>query len=691
MTYPPNDPYHQRPVPPQGQQPASPYGSQPSYGPPGTPPVGQPPSGAVWGPGQQPGGYAPQQPAQGVGQQQPYGLPGQNPPQPGPSPYGSGTSHLGQGGALQPGGYVPGGQRPGPYGQGGQRPYPMAPQGRYPGAPQGPTGSRTTPVVVAVIAGVLVLAVVAGAALWLGRGSRTPTTTPTPSRSAGTAKPGQTVSKPPVPQPTATTKRSYDSPDRPQVQVPDVKPPGFVDAPAGSGLDRYTKQKIAWASCTVGKATVECGTVAVPLDYTKPDGQAITLKLARVKASVEPKLGTIFINPGGPGGAGTSLVPSFQRTGLEMYDIVGWDPRGTGGSTPVVCGTGPETDAFMQLDQSPDDEAEKQALLDGTKAFGMACLAKSGPLLEHITTLDTVADLDTLRQIVGDKELNFFGYSYGTYIGSVYAEKYPKNVGKLVLDAAVNITEDESVVQASGFDLALGNYAAYCASKGCPLGSTKEEVMKTVTDLLDKLDSQPATGSGDRKLTQSLALDGIAMFLYYDETYWSTLTTAIDQARKGNGARLLQYADAMRERNPDGTYDTGFYAFPAIGCADSRDDGIGRAMSDWALDQKKAPIFGKYFGPGFTCVQWPVKGTAPFDIKGAGAKPIVVVGATGDSATPYQFAAWMADKLESGVLVTYDGFGHGTYGNDKSTCVDDMVVAYFAKGEVPPDGLYCKK
>ncbi len=591
-----------------------------------------------------------------------------------PGPY------LNGGGALQPGALRA--HQPSPYGGG--------PYGGQPG-PQGgktPQG-RTTGIVIAIVAGVVTIALVAAVTIWWSRQSTTkPAPTPTPAQ--GSTRPGQLISKPPVPAPTPAPQREYTSPNRLRVPIPDVKPPGFVDPPAGSGLDRYLKQQLTWQPCTIGKVSLECARIAAPLDYARPDGQAITLTMSRVKAT-QPKIGTIFVNPGGPGVGGTELASTFARRGLEMYDIVGWDPRGTGASTPVVCPNGATADALYQLDQSPDNEAEKQALLDGLKTFGLGCLEKSGPLLQHIATVDTVQDLDLMRQLVGDAELNYLGYSYGTMIGAVYAEKFSTKVGKLVLDAAVNITDDDSVIQASGFDLALGNYAEYCAQSGtCPFGSTKDEVVKSIVQLLEKLDQAPATGDGQRKLTQTLALDGIALFLYFDSSQWHHLTPALDKVRSGDGSDLLRYADALRDRQADGKYAPSRFAFTAINCADYRDGGIDEAMADWKRSQQKAPIFGKYFGPHLSCVQWPVIGTESFDIKGAGAKPIVVIGATGDSATPYQFSAWMSDQLESAVLVTYDGNGHATYGNKKSGCVDAAVVAYFADGQVPPDGLYCK-
>ncbi len=732
MTQPPYPPEPQG-DPAQPQQPSQPGQVPPPHAPGQTPdaPTGQAPYAGLTGP------YAPGQGPDAAGGQAPYAPTGQVPYQPqgqvpyvpqnpygaAPSPYGqpnpyapqppTAPSHLGVNGALQAYGAVPGGQqrpgagafgqsRPGTYGQ--QQPYP--PQSKQPswgvaqqGGGPGPVKRSPAGLIVGVAA-LLVLSLVIVVAFAGGyvqklfaspAASSSPSTTSTPSASpTATSTAGVVISKPPVPAPTATTQRNWNSPDRPKVPIPNVKPAGFINPPAGSGLSRYTKQALNWTDCTVSKQAVKCATIAAPLDYASPDGQALTLKLVKVPATASPRLGTLFVNPGGPGEPGTTLAVDFQRTGLEQYDIVGWDPRGAGESTPVVCENGAAVDQLMQLNQAPTNATEKQALLDGWKTFGASCLAKSGALLEHISTVDTVQDLDMMRQLVGDAKLNYLGYSYGTYIGAMYAQKFPSKVGKLVLDSAVNITQDESVIQASGFDLALGNYAQYCASKSCSLGSTKQAVLDTITTLLDKLATQPLPGDATRKLTQSTASDGIALFLYADSQYWDQLTQALEKAIAGDGRYLLYYADQLRGRAADGQYDTSFFAFPAISCADSQDDGIARAFSDWASDQKKAPIFGKYFGPNIACVQWPVQGQAPIDITAKGAAPIVVIGATGDSATPYQYAAWMAAQLDSGVLVTYNGNGHATYGG-KSTCVDNAVVAYFAKDTVPPDGLFCTK
>ncbi len=472
--------------------------------------------------------------------------------------------------------------------------------------------------------------------------------------------------------------------DRPQFPDPGVTVPGMVDGLAGDGLTGYVEQPLTWTSC----GTLECADVLAPLDYADPTSRAVTLSLARKPATKTPRLGTLFVNPGGPGGSGKDLVSGFDDKGLEQYDIVGWDPRGTGDSTPVKCFDGAHTDALNNLDASPDTPAERTALIEATYEFDKSCWENSGILLEHISTIDTVRDLDLLRQLLGDDELYYLGYSYGTQIGATYAELFPQNTGRLVLDAAVNITSNDDVIQAMGFDLALGNFASWCADQGCSLGSTKQAVLDSVTGLFDTLDSAPIR-AGDRALTQTLAVTGVAAMLYGGKDAWPTLVAMIVAAQQGNGQGLMLAADSLNSREDNGTYGSLFYSFPAISCLDSDEDkGVLDADKVWKEDEQKAPIFGKYFGPAYTCALWPVRPSLQLHIQGLGAKPIVVIGGTGDNATPYQQAVDMAKQLDSGVLVTYEGEGHGSYGG-KSTCVDRIVVNYLVQGKVPKDGVRC--
>lgn len=498
--------------------------------------------------------------------------------------------------------------------------------------------------------------------------SPTPTPTPTPVEVGGV--PVSTESGPAV--------------DRPDLPDPGVRPDGFTDAPQGEGLAGYLAQQVSWSDCASG---MECARVLVPLDYADPGAQAITLSLTRRPASTTPRLGSLFVNPGGPGAPGTGLAAAFARDGLEQYDIVGWDPRGTGNSTPVRCYGTAETERLEALDGSPDDSAERADLVSATYEFGKACWENSGTLLEHISTIETVRDLDLMRQLVGDEKLNFFGYSYGTEIGATYAELFPFTVGRLVLDAAVNITDSDDVIQAMGFDKALGNFADWCARTDCVLGSTREDVLASITGLFDDLDAEPLPVKG-RLLTQSLAVEGVAQMLYGGTRAWPALAAYTGWAIQGSGEALLWASDQLNSRGEDGRYDPFFYAFPAISCLDHPDEGVLDAEATWGEDQGKAPIFGRYFGPQYTCALWPVRPAPQLELRGVGADPILVIGGTGDNATPYQYAEAMAEQLDSGVLLTYDGEGHGSYGG-KSTCVDRIVVSYLVEGTLPTDGQVC--
>jgi pimeloyl-ACP methyl ester carboxylesterase len=252
----------------------------------------------------------------------------------------------------------------------------------------------------------------------------------------------------------------------------------------------------------------------------------------------------------------------------------------------------------------------------------------------------------------------------------------------------VNITHNDDVIQAMGFDLALGNFAAWCASQNCELGTSKQAVLDTITGFFDRLDSRPLP-SGRRTLTQTLAAEGSAALLYGGKAAWPTLLKALAIGINGNGALLLRSSNFLLGRDDKGHYGSMFFALQAITCLDSdQEKGVIDADRVWKQDEGKAPIYGKYFGPQYLCPLWPVRPSRQLDIKGTGAKPLLVIGGTGDNATPYQQAVSMAKQLASGVLVTYDGQGHGTYGG-KSACVDKIVVGYLVQGALPTDGVRC--
>lgn len=513
--------------------------------------------------------------------------------------------------------------------------------------------------------------------------------TPTPSSAPSTAttRPSFDAANHELPRPAAV----YDdktSPDRPTGEQGTASPPGFLDPPPGSGLARYFDQPLTWEDCGAYK----CATFSAPLDWFDPDGQAITIAMKMSQATEGPYRGPLFINPGGPGGSSQDYVDGFRKEGTERFDIIGLDSRGSGQSTPVVCGTGPQTDEYYNADSTPDDQTERDALITAQMAFNEQCRENSGPLLDHITSIETIYDYDLARHLLGAEKLNFYGVSYGTFLGSVYAELYPERVGRMVLDSAVNLTPSTDVIQAQGFDLSMRNYADWCAgTEACPLGNTQQEVIDKVMGFLKGLDADPLpTDYEGRMLTESLATSGLVLYFYFDDEMYAPLTgTLAYTMESGDGTFLLDSADLMNERAADGSYGSLTYAFPAIRCVDEADEGVPAAFENWTgRDSQLAPIFGPQFGPDLVCPLWTAEPAPQIDFTGVGAPPLLVVQNTGDSATPYRNAEIMAEELESAVLVVRDSPGHGAF-DSGSTCLDRIVLGYLVHGKVPADGTQC--
>jgi pimeloyl-ACP methyl ester carboxylesterase len=498
---------------------------------------------------------------------------------------------------------------------------------------------------------------------------------------------------------------AWTAPDRSTFSVIDVDLPGYAAPPAGSGYGRYFDQEVTWIQC----GGYECANVLAPLDWNDPDAQAITLSMKRRPSTQTPALGTLFINPGGPGGSAKDYVSDYSSTGLEQYDIVGLDPRGSGDSTAVVCGTTAQTDAYFDLDYSPDTDAEKTLLIAGAREFAAQCRAGSGRLLDHISTIEAIYDFDMVRRLLGDEKFNFHGVSYGTYIGSVYAELFPENTGRMILDAAVNITDKEGVSQSDGFELALHKWAQWCAAQNapatgatpspspspapeptgkCSLGATEAEVIAALTAFVADLDANPIP-VGQRALTQSYAITGLALYFYFGADYYEDMTQVIEYTiATRDGANLLYAADLLNSRDTN-SWEPMAFAFPAISCLDGSDEGLDASFAGWKEDAQRAPFFAGFMGPNVTCVVWGTRPAPQIKFSGAGAAPLLVIGGTGDNATPYQYAEWMAEALESAVLVTRDGVGHGSY-DAGSSCIDKIVRGYLTDGTVPQDGTVCQ-
>lgn len=482
--------------------------------------------------------------------------------------------------------------------------------------------------------------------------------------------------------------------------APTTRPqPGATTAPAPA-LERFYNQTIDWGDCT-GDGPAECAALTVPVDYRDPSGPVIKLNLLRIPASdPSERIGSLVVNPGGPGAPGTQYAAQaeqvFRKPLLQHFDIVGFDPRGTGDSDPVECLTPSQLDTFLATDPDPDTPAESQELTDGLAAFYRGCVQRSDQLIGHVTTVETARDMDVLRAALGETRLTYFGASYGTKLGATYADLFPKNVGRFVLDGAVDVSLDFrqlALGQARGFETALRAYVADCVqSASCPLGDDVEGGLAKITDLVDSTDSKPLpTGQQDRPLTEALAFYGLVTPLY-NRDYWPYLTQALGAAFKGDGSVLLALADAYASRLPDGTYaDNSAQAIYAINCLDDPSSiSPAQVPAELPAFEKASPTFGKVFAWGLVgCRGIQVKATETDDsITAAGAPPIVVIGTTRDPATPYAWAVALAKQLKSGVLITRDGDGHTGY-NSGNQCVDEAVEAYLVDDTVPEDGLRC--
>ena len=463
----------------------------------------------------------------------------------------------------------------------------------------------------------------------------------------------------------------------------------------------FGEQDPIWRDCLDG---VECADVRAPLDWADPSGETITLRLVKRAATGAEPQGTLFVNPGGPGASGADYVangPSITSEVQEAYDVVGWDPRGVGMSSHVTCLDAAGMDDYLFGPGSVDglepgsDEWIDAALADSQK-FGEACERATGPLLGHVSTADTVQDLDMLRAVFGEERLDYLGFSYGTYIGARYADAYPERVGRLVLDGAMDPSAGlEEVVreQTRGFETALRAYVEDCLTrKDCPLSGGVDGAMAQIGEQLDAVDAEPLTGSDGRMFSSGTMLTAIITPLY-SQSMWGYLDDLFASVADGNADVGLVLADFYFDRQ-DGEYlSNSTEAFSAINCLDYPLSGDGLDPVRMAAEAEEldriAPTIGRFQGYGdIGCAGWPVQGAAErAAVSAAGADPILVVGTTGDPATPYRWAESLAGQLESATLLTYVGEGHTAYGED--ACIDEAVDAYLLRGEVPEAGKRC--
>jgi len=485
--------------------------------------------------------------------------------------------------------------------------------------------------------------------------------------------------------------------------IPDADAsPGVSLAPDTDGIDAdllpFYEQQLSWTSCGEG---FDCTMVTAPLDWQNPETGEIELSVIRHRATGGDVIGSLLTNPGGPGASGVALIRDSISFAVgdalqTRYDVIGFDPRGVGESTAVKCFDAAEMDAYI-FDIAPGARGSQQwedAIMQGHADFAGACEANSGGILAFITTDQAARDMDLLRGVLGDKALNYLGYSYGTFLGATYAKLYPERVGRLVLDGAIDPSVsglDVSTTQAIGFESALRAYMADCLTTNeCPFRGTVDEAMADLGALLASVDQRPLPGADGRQLGADTLMTAIVAALYSQDS-WSYLTQALRDALQGNPDVAFLLADFYYNRE-DGVYlDNSTEAFRAYNCMDYPvDTSEADAAAAEALIAQKAPTVAPYWSGPDSCAVWPFPPTGVREkISAEGAAPILVVGTTNDPATPYEWSVALAEQLSSGVLITRVGEGHTGF-NKSNSCVDDAVVSYLLDGVVPAADIRCE-
>lgn len=463
-------------------------------------------------------------------------------------------------------------------------------------------------------------------------------------------------------------------------------------------LAPFLEQELAWETCGT---TLECADLEVPVDYAAPSGETLRVALARQSATdPEARLGSLVMNPGGPGGSGVAYVRSARFVTTERlragYDLIGIDPRGVQKSTPAIdCLTDAQLDDLVGADASPDDDAELAEVVAASRAFGAGCAERSPDLYAHVGTADAALDLEVLRSVLGEERLNFLGKSYGTLLGITYAETFPDRVGRFVLDGVLDpALEAEELLgaQAAGFERAYRSFLADCVTRPtCPFDDAEAGYDRTVA-WLDELDDEPLVEDGSgRELTQPLAQLAVVAGLYDDQQRWSTLRTALRSALDGSPAALLSLADAGVDRR-DGRYLTNANeAQYAVTCLDRS---YAATVAETARRAERFaaehPIFGSYLAWGdLACSTWPAAATRTAHEVSAELPPMLLIGTTADPATPLEWSQSLADQLGNASLLTWEADGHTAYSRG-SACVDEAVDDFLVGDELPTADLTCR-
>jgi len=474
-----------------------------------------------------------------------------------------------------------------------------------------------------------------------------------------------------------------------------------TDETVDADVQPFYKQGLTWTSMG---GNLDETTVTVPLDWSDPTGPTIELAVARQKAA--HPLGSLLMNPGGPGGSGFDFVVNYgggvTQNLQSNYDIIGFDPRGVGQSTPISCYTDDSQQdelLYGTYDAAYGTQAWVDELTARQEDWIAACQKNTGDLLGHLDAASVAHDMDVIRAVLGDEKLTYLGYSYGTYLGTMYAELFPTKVGRMVLDGAVDPLVDDLdalATQMAGFESGYRAFLAQClGGSDCPFSGSVDQAVQQTVALLKSVDGKGLTSDDGRTLDSATAATGLIEDLYA-EWLWPDLKQALSDLKDGDAQAIFDAADSYNNRS-NGFYDgNGYEIYTAVTCDEGSlgTDGIS-VLGDLDAIKAKAPSLGIYAALDdtaaldATCSNWPYPvATLPTKFDAPGAPPILVVGTTNDPATPYAQAVSLSKQLSSGVLVTYQGEGHTIYGQGV-TCIDDVVDAYFIKGTVPSTDPMC--
>jgi pimeloyl-ACP methyl ester carboxylesterase len=463
---------------------------------------------------------------------------------------------------------------------------------------------------------------------------------------------------------------------------------------------------LAWSDCGDG---FQCATLNVPVDWNNPSGENVGIALTRLPALVpDQRVGSLVLNYGGPGSSGIEhLRTTFGRlpqTVRDRFDVVTFDPRGTGASRPVDCVDDAFLDQSATLAAVPTTAEQLDAVHQYNAQFAAGCIQRMGAYAGQVGTRNTARDMEAIRIALGDSKLTYVGFSYGAALGAAYAQMFPASVGRLVLDGPPDYwinSRDYAYRQAKGFMDALSGFLDWCAQSGCSLAASGNP-RDQLNQLIARVEQQPIDGSyvdssgvtRNGQLTGSLLENAVLSLLYDRSRGWPLLADALSQAANtGRASSLLAYADQWVGRASDGHWDPLVEASSVISCVDrptKTAPSTTAELADVATFQSQLPPWGGSWATA-SCVGMPkpAKGDKLGDVRVRGTAPIVVIGTTGDPATPYVGAEALVDRIQGSELLTFESTEHTAFGRGISTCIDDAVVAYLVDGTVPPPGTRC--